>query len=116
MDQITKVLDSIRQRIDEVGENPTEQKLRKVDPAWEAVKDYVDSLPSNYIALVKKNGIRGKESLSGKLSRTKFELGKYKGMDLELIEYTKADNSIYKVWYAIFNDQKNLCYVRYIHE
>lgn len=114
MDQISKVLESIRQRIEEVGDKPTAEKLRQADPQWEAAKSYVDSLPSNYIALVQKNGIRGKETLSGKLTKNKFDLGKHKGMDLELIEYTKADRSIHKVWYVIFSDKKESTYVRYL--
>lgn len=108
MRQLSEILDSIRTNIQ--LRDVAEKTQTSLDPDWEKAKDYVDSLPIDYITLVKKNGIKGTESLSGKLTRTYFDLGIHKGHHLELVEYTKADGSMHKAWYAMTG--KNSVYVR----
>lgn len=111
MRPLSEIMDSIRTGI-QVRETKVQTKQVQLDPEWEAAKDYVDSLPTNYIALAKKNGIKPQESLSGKLKKNQFDLGNYKGMPLELVEYTKQDGSVAKVWYALMNNKKGSVYQR----
>lgn len=110
MRQLSEILDSVRLGIQERTEKDQVQVNKKLNPEWEKAKDYVDSLPTDYIALVKRNEIKGFESQSGKLTRTQFDLGVQKGHQLEIVEYTKVDGSVQRAWYALIGT--NSVYVR----
>lgn len=112
MRPLSELLNSIRSGIDQRASVDEVQQKKQLDPEWEAAKDYVDSLPVQYPLLVKKNGYKGVESQHGKLTRTIFDLAPYKGMPLQIIEYTKADGSTQCAWYVLFNDARRTVYRR----
>ncbi|MFM1793914.1 MAG: hypothetical protein RL642_299 [Bacteroidota bacterium] len=110
MKSLSDLLESLRKGI----ETRTDSVQTKVNehPLWTEAKKYVDSLPQDYVSLVKKNGIKAKESLSGRLTRNQFTLGEFSGMPLDLIEYTNQEGGVQKVWYVITNERD--AYVRYL--
>lgn len=109
MKPLSELLESLRKGIETRTDSV---QVRVENPLWVEAKKYVDTLPSEYISLVKKNGIKAKESLSGRLTRNEFKLGEFKGMPLELVEYTNQEGGVQKVWYVITNELN--AYVRYL--
>jgi hypothetical protein len=109
MKPLSELLESLRKGIESRADSV---QVRVENPLWTEAKKYVESLPSDYISLVRKNGIKAKESLSGRLSRSEFKLGEFKGMPIELVEYTNQEGGVQKVWYVITNEQN--AYVRYL--
>lgn len=110
MKSLSDLLESLRKGI-ETRTDSVQTRINE-SPLWTEAKKYIDSLPQDYISLVRKNGIKAKESLSGRLIRNQFTLGEFKGMPLELVEYTNQEGGVQKVWYVITNNET--AYVRYL--